>query len=200
MLLILDFFFLGLTRTETAFFLPQHTTEREELKPQLGLLLSHFSISYDVEELRDTAQEMELFNLVLDGLFLNKDRCSWKKTLLFATKLDISSATIVSRVRKYNNNNEWDLDWQLKFSSVKSAGTLEYTTQRDCRIDFSAEFKEKSRLESIVDDINVASIWQICITELPKVSSPLILTVCCNSSPLAKCLIYSIEFILHSDF
>lgn len=68
----LDFgFFLGLTRTEAAFFLPQHMTEREELTPQLGLLLSHFNIPYDVEELRDAAQEMELFNLVLNGLFLN---------------------------------------------------------------------------------------------------------------------------------
>ncbi|XP_059257148.1 uncharacterized protein LOC132018346 [Mustela nigripes] len=67
----------GLTRTETAFFLPQHTTEREELKPQLGLLLSHFSISYDVEELRDTAQEMELFNLVskkFRSIFMEQQR------------------------------------------------------------------------------------------------------------------------------
>ncbi|XP_077636167.1 uncharacterized protein LOC144244680 [Crocuta crocuta] len=54
----------GLTRTEAAFFLPQHTTEREELKPQLRLLLSHFNIPYDVEELRDAPKEMELFNLV----------------------------------------------------------------------------------------------------------------------------------------
>lgn len=123
-----------------------------------------------------------------------------KENTTICHKVGYLSATIVSRVRKYNNNNGRDLDWQLKFSSVKSAGTLEYTTQRDCRIDFSAEFKEKSRLESIVDDINVASIWQIYVMGLPKVSSPLILTMCCNSSPLTRCLIYSIEFTLHRDF
>lgn len=67
----LDFGFLGLTRREAAFFLPQHVTEREELTPQLGVLLSHFNIPYDLEELRDAAQEIELLNLVLDGLFLN---------------------------------------------------------------------------------------------------------------------------------
>ncbi|XP_072594559.1 uncharacterized protein [Vulpes vulpes] len=54
----------GLTRREAAFFLPQHVTEREELTPQLGVLLSHFNIPYDLEELRDAAQEIELFNLV----------------------------------------------------------------------------------------------------------------------------------------
>lgn len=58
-------------RTEAAFVLPQHTTETEELKPQLRLLLSHFNIPYDIEELRDAAKEIELFSLVLDGLFLN---------------------------------------------------------------------------------------------------------------------------------
>lgn len=70
MLLILDFF-SGPTRTEAAFFLPQHTTETEELKPQLRLLLSHFSIPYDMEELRDASKEIELFSLVLYGFFLN---------------------------------------------------------------------------------------------------------------------------------
>lgn len=58
-------------RTETAFVLPQHTTETEELKPQLRLLLSHFSISYDVEELKDASKETELFALVLYGFFLS---------------------------------------------------------------------------------------------------------------------------------
>ena len=58
-------------RTETAFVLPQHTIETEELKPQLRLLLSHFSISYDVEELSDASKETELFALVLYGFFLN---------------------------------------------------------------------------------------------------------------------------------
>ncbi|XP_032264158.1 uncharacterized protein LOC116634725 [Phoca vitulina] len=67
----------GLTRTEAVFFLPQHTTEREELTPQLGLLLSHFNIPYDVEELRDPAQEMELFNLVslkFQSIFMEQQR------------------------------------------------------------------------------------------------------------------------------
>lgn len=54
----------GPMRTEAAFVLPQHTTETEELKPQLRLLLSHFNIPYDVEELRDAAKEIELFSLV----------------------------------------------------------------------------------------------------------------------------------------
>lgn len=58
-------------RSDDAFVLPQHTTETEELKPQLRLLLSHFNISYDLEELRGAAKETELFSLVLDGLFLN---------------------------------------------------------------------------------------------------------------------------------
>lgn len=60
-----------MTRTKAAFILPRHTTETEELKPQLRLLLSHYNIQYDVEELRDAAKEIELFSLVLDGLFLN---------------------------------------------------------------------------------------------------------------------------------
>ncbi|XP_027459009.1 putative uncharacterized protein C6orf183 [Zalophus californianus] len=67
----------GLTRTEAVFFLPQHTTEREELTPQLGLLLCHFNIPYDVEELRDAAQEMELFNLVslkFQSIFMEQQR------------------------------------------------------------------------------------------------------------------------------
>ncbi|XP_006840055.1 PREDICTED: uncharacterized protein LOC102811325 [Chrysochloris asiatica] len=54
----------GPLRTEAAFILPQHTAETGELKSQLGLLLSHFNIPYNVEELRDTAKEMELFSLV----------------------------------------------------------------------------------------------------------------------------------------
>ncbi|KAF5919931.1 hypothetical protein HPG69_014296 [Diceros bicornis minor] len=54
----------GPMRAKAAFILPQHTTEKEELKPQLRLLLSHFNIPYDVDELRDAAKEMELFSLV----------------------------------------------------------------------------------------------------------------------------------------
>ncbi|XP_045400102.1 uncharacterized protein LOC123633144 isoform X6 [Lemur catta] len=54
----------GSMRKEAAFVLPQHTTETGELKPQLRLLLSHFNIPYDIEELRDSTKEMELFSLV----------------------------------------------------------------------------------------------------------------------------------------
>ncbi|XP_077018695.1 uncharacterized protein LOC143685039 isoform X2 [Tamandua tetradactyla] len=54
----------GPMRTEAASILPQHTTETEVLKPQLKFLLSHFNIPYDMEELRDSAKEMELFSLV----------------------------------------------------------------------------------------------------------------------------------------
>ncbi|XP_058590881.1 uncharacterized protein LOC131514658 isoform X3 [Neofelis nebulosa] len=67
----------GLTRTEAAFSLPQHMTEREGLKPQLRLLLSHFNIPYDVEELRDATKEMELFNLVsqkFQSIFMEQQR------------------------------------------------------------------------------------------------------------------------------
>ncbi|XP_012924408.2 putative uncharacterized protein C6orf183 homolog isoform X3 [Heterocephalus glaber] len=49
---------------DAAFILPQHTTEAGELKPQLKCLLSHFQIPYEVQELRDSAKEMELFSLV----------------------------------------------------------------------------------------------------------------------------------------
>nr|XP_034965157.1 uncharacterized protein LOC118082199 isoform X2 [Zootoca vivipara] len=45
--------------------LPQHTAEIEELKPQLRLLLSQFRISYDVEDLKHSADEMELFSMVM---------------------------------------------------------------------------------------------------------------------------------------
>ncbi|KAM4866066.1 uncharacterized protein C6orf183 isoform 1-T3 [Thomomys bottae] len=59
---------LGPKRTDAAFSLPQHTTDTQELKPQLELLLSHFCIPYDLQELRDSAKEMELFSLVLGAL------------------------------------------------------------------------------------------------------------------------------------
>nr|XP_031311987.1 uncharacterized protein LOC105097150 isoform X3 [Camelus dromedarius] len=54
----------GPARTEAAFVLPQHITKTEELKPQLRLLLSHFNIPYDVEELGDADKEIELLFLV----------------------------------------------------------------------------------------------------------------------------------------
>ncbi|KAM5282564.1 LOW QUALITY PROTEIN: uncharacterized protein RBU33_014186 [Hipposideros larvatus] len=70
----------GLMRTEAAVVLPQHTTDTEELKPQLRLLLSHFNIQYDVEELRDAAKETELFSVI-------KPKCDpWQKKLLSKLK------------------------------------------------------------------------------------------------------------------
>ncbi|KAM4816114.1 uncharacterized protein C6orf183 [Urocitellus parryii] len=54
----------GPMRTDADFMLPQHTTETGELKPQLRRLLSHFHIPYDLQELRNSAKEMELFSLV----------------------------------------------------------------------------------------------------------------------------------------
>ncbi|XP_074845226.1 putative uncharacterized protein C6orf183 [Carettochelys insculpta] len=47
------------------FTLPQHTTETEKLKPQLRHLLSHFGVCYDTESLKNSANEMELFALVI---------------------------------------------------------------------------------------------------------------------------------------
>ncbi|XP_059797428.1 putative uncharacterized protein C6orf183 [Balaenoptera ricei] len=67
----------GPTRTEAAFFLPQHTTETEELKPQLRFLLSHFCIPYDMEELRDASKEIEHFSLVspkFQSIFMEQQR------------------------------------------------------------------------------------------------------------------------------
>ncbi|XP_055247588.1 putative uncharacterized protein C6orf183 [Gorilla gorilla gorilla] len=67
----------GPMRTEAAFVLPQHATETGELKPQLKLLLSHFSIPYDVEELWHSAKEMELFSLVsqkFQSVFVEQQR------------------------------------------------------------------------------------------------------------------------------
>ncbi|XP_076408505.1 uncharacterized protein LOC102904867 isoform X1 [Peromyscus maniculatus bairdii] len=51
-------------RRGAACVLPQHVTEKEEVKPQLRHLLSHFHIPYDLEKLSDSAEEMELFSLV----------------------------------------------------------------------------------------------------------------------------------------
>ncbi|XP_052607475.1 LOW QUALITY PROTEIN: uncharacterized protein LOC128118689 [Peromyscus californicus insignis] len=51
-------------RRGAACVLPQHVTEKEEVKPQLRHLLSHFHIPYDLEKLSDWAEEMELFSLV----------------------------------------------------------------------------------------------------------------------------------------
>ncbi|XP_004674132.1 PREDICTED: transmembrane protein FLJ37396 [Condylura cristata] len=68
---------LGLMGTEAPFVLPQHTTETEDLKPQLRRLLSHFNIPYDVEELVGAAKEMELFSLVSQkfrSIFMEQQR------------------------------------------------------------------------------------------------------------------------------
>ncbi|XP_075800920.1 uncharacterized protein LOC142833419 [Microtus pennsylvanicus] len=54
----------GPGKTDTTFALPQHVMEREELEPRLRHLLSHFRIPYDLQKLRDSAKEMELFPLV----------------------------------------------------------------------------------------------------------------------------------------
>uniref|UniRef100_A0A8C5QPJ6 DUF4549 domain-containing protein n=1 Tax=Leptobrachium leishanense TaxID=445787 RepID=A0A8C5QPJ6_9ANUR len=45
--------------------LPRHQTETELLKPLLSHLLSFFKIEYDTEKLKNTANEMELFSLVV---------------------------------------------------------------------------------------------------------------------------------------
>ncbi|XP_041043277.1 uncharacterized protein LOC121277708 [Carcharodon carcharias] len=50
---------------EVSLCLPVHKLNIEEFKPQLQYLLSHFSIEYDVDDIRDTANEMELFTLVI---------------------------------------------------------------------------------------------------------------------------------------
>ncbi|XP_062825081.1 uncharacterized protein ccdc162 isoform X2 [Anolis carolinensis] len=55
----------GHSSKEAASALPQHNAEIEDLKPQLRLLLSQFGISYDVEDLRHSASEMELLSMVL---------------------------------------------------------------------------------------------------------------------------------------
>ncbi|XP_044282709.1 putative uncharacterized protein C6orf183 [Varanus komodoensis] len=55
----------GYLSRDTPSALPQHTVNIEELKPQLKLLLIHFGIRYDVEDLRHSANEMELFSMVM---------------------------------------------------------------------------------------------------------------------------------------
>nr|XP_020863856.1 putative uncharacterized protein C6orf183 [Phascolarctos cinereus] len=58
----------GSVRKEATTILPHHKTEAVELKPQLGLLLPHFNICYNIEDLKNSADEMELFSLVLEKL------------------------------------------------------------------------------------------------------------------------------------
>ncbi|XP_044531340.1 uncharacterized protein LOC123246558 [Gracilinanus agilis] len=55
----------GSTREEATPILPHHKTEAVQLKPQLELLLSHFNICYNTEKLKNSADEMELFSMVV---------------------------------------------------------------------------------------------------------------------------------------
>jgi hypothetical protein len=67
----LDFgYFSGSGRTDAAFVLPQHVTDRDDLKPQLRRLLSHFHIPDDVQKLSDSAKEMGLFSSVHNAFLL----------------------------------------------------------------------------------------------------------------------------------
>ncbi|XP_077158407.1 uncharacterized protein LOC143819972 isoform X3 [Paroedura picta] len=54
----------GFPLQEATSALPQHRTALGELKDQLRLLLSQFGISYNVDALRHSADEMELFSMV----------------------------------------------------------------------------------------------------------------------------------------
>ncbi|XP_048348944.1 uncharacterized protein LOC125430762 isoform X3 [Sphaerodactylus townsendi] len=54
----------GFPSREATSALPQHRTDIDDLKPQLRLLLSQFGISYNVEVLRHSADEIELFSMV----------------------------------------------------------------------------------------------------------------------------------------
>ncbi|XP_068933437.1 uncharacterized protein [Petaurus breviceps papuanus] len=68
---------------EATSVLPHHKTEMVELKPHLELLLSHFNICYNTEDLKNSADEMELFSLVLEKLCIHmqvflKEKCGSK--------------------------------------------------------------------------------------------------------------------------
>lgn len=43
---------------------PLHTVHLEEFLPELQALIAHFGLSYDVQKLRNAADEMELFSMV----------------------------------------------------------------------------------------------------------------------------------------
>ncbi|NP_001345491.1 coiled-coil domain containing 162 [Mus musculus] len=67
----------GSGRTDAAFVLPQHVTDRDDLKPQLRRLLSHFHIPDDVQKLSDSAKEMGLFSSVsqnFQSIFMEQQR------------------------------------------------------------------------------------------------------------------------------
>lgn len=44
---------------------PMHTVHLEEFLPELKALIAHFHLSYDTGKLRSTADEMELFSVVM---------------------------------------------------------------------------------------------------------------------------------------
>ncbi|MGH0156902.1 UNVERIFIED_CONTAM: hypothetical protein FKN15_076171 [Acipenser sinensis] len=54
----------GLYRSEVTALLPVQQLELKEFKPQLQYLISHFEIDYNTEDLRNTANEMELFTMI----------------------------------------------------------------------------------------------------------------------------------------
>ncbi|ETE69944.1 hypothetical protein L345_04247, partial [Ophiophagus hannah] len=60
--------------------LPQHTADIDQLKPQLRLLLSQLDINYDVENLRHSANEMELFSMI------KPQQDPWQQKLLIKLK------------------------------------------------------------------------------------------------------------------
>ncbi|XP_059838957.1 uncharacterized protein si:ch73-242m19.1 isoform X2 [Hypanus sabinus] len=57
--------FEGVFNAEVNHCLPVHMLKIEEFKHQLQYLVCHFSIEYDVDDIRSTANEMELFTLVI---------------------------------------------------------------------------------------------------------------------------------------
>ncbi|XP_062896851.1 uncharacterized protein si:ch73-242m19.1 isoform X1 [Mobula hypostoma] len=57
--------FEGVFNAEVNHRLPVHMLKIEEFKHQLQYLVCHFSIEYDVDDIRSTANEMELFTLVI---------------------------------------------------------------------------------------------------------------------------------------
>lgn len=58
--------------------------EFEALKPQLHLLLSHFAVDYHLTDLKNSAEEMELFSLVTEVCFsiLKKKEGKKKKEII----------------------------------------------------------------------------------------------------------------------
>ncbi|XP_078256203.1 coiled-coil domain containing 162 [Rhinoraja longicauda] len=55
----------GAFESEVNLSLPVHKLKMEEFRHQLRYLVGHFNIEYDVDDIRTTANEMELFTLVM---------------------------------------------------------------------------------------------------------------------------------------